>query len=167
MSRQPDFSTVPRPNPLRTWERLAVAVAVLAVVLVWLAASQARGEAAQAAARLAQTRGEIERLAAQRGALLARRGASGGADASSSPTRVVAAIAAALPPDARLERLAIDYGRGRAIEMQVVTRSTPAWDRLLERLERSPQLRDVAPGPESRGGEVRSVVRARWAGGGR
>ena len=79
----------------------------------------------------------------------------------------MAAIAAALPPDARLERLAIDYARGTAIEMQVVTRSASAWDRLLERLERSPQLREVAPGPESREGEVRSVVRARWAGGAR
>lgn len=164
MSRQPDFSTVPHPNPLRTWERLALTLGVLAVGLVALAAVRTRAEAAAAVTRLAQTRGEIERLAAQGSALAALRSASGGADAASSPARVVAAIAAALPPDARLARLAIDYKRGTAIDMQVATRSTSAWDRLLERFERSPELREVAPGPEARGGEVRSVVRARWAG---
>ena len=167
MSRQPDFSTVPRPNPLRRWERAALVLGVLAAGLVAIAAVRARGEAAAAVSRLAQARGEVERLATQRRALAARRAASGGAELSSSPARVVAALAAALPPDARLQRLAIDYKNGTAIEMQVVTRSTSAWDRLLEHLEKTPELREVAPGPESRGGEVRTVVRARWVGGAR
>jgi len=169
VSRQPDFSTAPRPSPRRTWERIALALGVLAVAGVGLAAQRARGEAASAVARLAQTQAEVDRLTAQRSALAARRaaGVGAGADAASSPARVVAAIAAALPPDARLERLAIDYSRGIAIEMQVVTRSPSAWDRLLEALERSPQFREVAPGPESRAGEVRSVVHARWTGGAR
>jgi hypothetical protein len=162
VSRQPDFSTISRPNPLRTWERAALALAALALALVVLAAARARGEAAEANARLGETQGEVSRLAAQRAAMT--RAATGGADASSSPARVVAAIAAALPPDARLERLVIDYKREIAIDMQVVTRSTSAWDVLLERLERSSQLRQVEPGPESRGGAVRSVVRARWKG---
>jgi hypothetical protein len=140
---------------------------VFAAVLVALAAVRTRDEAAAAVARLAQTQGEVDRQSARLSALADRRAAPGGAATSSSPARVVAAIAAALPPDARLERLAIDYVRGIAIDMQVVTRSPSAWDRLLERLESSPQLREVAPGPESRQGEVRSVVRARWAGGAR
>jgi hypothetical protein len=140
---------------------------VIAVALVALAAVRARDEAAEAVTRLALTRSEVDRQSARLNALAARRVPPGGAVASSSPARVVAAIAAVLPPDARLERLAIDYARGTAIEMQVVTRGAPAWDRLLERLERSPQLREVVPGPESREGAVRSVVRARWAGGAR
>ncbi len=166
VSRQPDFSTVARPNPLRTWERAALALAVLAFGLVALAAVRARAEAADATARLVQTQGEIRRLVAQRD-FLARRGTGGGAVAASSPARVVAAIAAALPSDARLERLTIDYRRETAIDMQIVTRTTAAWDDLLERLERSSELREVVPGPESRGGAVRSVVRARWKGGAR
>jgi hypothetical protein len=167
LKRQPDFSTVPRPDPLRRWERLALVLGVLAVGLVALAAVRARGEAAAAAARLAQTRAEVDRLAAQRSSLTARGAAGRGAEPSSSPARIVVAIAAALPDDARLQRLRIDYGRGFAIEMDVATRSTSAWDRLLEGLERSAQLREVVPGPESRGGAIRSVVHARWAGGGR
>jgi Tfp pilus assembly protein PilN len=166
VSRQPDFSTAARSRSLRTWDRIALAAGVLAVGLVALAAQRARGEAAEAGARLAQAQAELQRLEARRATLAVRR-TTGGADTSSSPARVVAAIAAALPADARLERLAIDYSRGVAIEMQVVTRSPAAWDRLLERLERSPELREVAPGPESRAGEVHSVVHARWAGGAR
>ena len=77
---------------------------------------------------------------------------------------MVAAVAAALPGDVRLERLTIDYARGTALEMAVEARSAAGWDRLLERLERTPELADVAPGAESRQAEVRSVIRARWSG---
>jgi Tfp pilus assembly protein PilN len=164
MSRQPDFSTTARPQPQRNWERGALALGLLAVGLVAFAGQRVRGEASEASARLAQAQAELDRLGVRRSALVARKTAAGGAGTSSSPARVVAAIAAVLPPDARLERLAIDYSRGAAIEMQVATRSPSAWDRLLERLESSRELREVAPGPETRTGEVRSSVHARWAG---
>ncbi len=164
MRRQPDFSTVRRPSRRRAWESVAAAAALVAALLVAFAAVGAREEAAEAAARRTQTRAEVDQLRARLAALSAHRSSSGAAG-SASPAHVVAAIAAALPADARLERLAIDYLHGTAIEMQVVTRSPAAWDRLLARLESSPQLREVAPGPESRQDEMRSVVRARWAGG--
>ena len=79
------------------------------------------------------------------------------------PSRIVADVATLLPPDVRLERLAIDYQRGGTLEMLVVARDAAAWDLLLERLERAPRIRDVEPGPEARAAEVRSVVRARWS----
>jgi hypothetical protein len=69
-----------------------------------------------------------------------------------------------LPRDTRLEGLTIDYEHG-VLELRVVAREAAAWDLLLDRLEREPRLRDVEPGPEARDAEVRSVVRARWAGG--
>jgi hypothetical protein len=67
-----------------------------------------------------------------------------------------------LPPDVRLERLSLAYGRELAVEMAVVARDPRAFDRLLERLDAAPRLRDVRPGPENREGEVRTVVRATW-----
>ena len=76
----------------------------------------------------------------------------------------MADLAAVLPGDVRLERLSIDYARGGALEMHVVARDAAAWDRLLARLERAPEFREVEPGPETRDAEVRSVVRARWVG---
>ena len=79
------------------------------------------------------------------------------------PSRIVADVAAVLPPDVRLERLAIDYHRGGTLEMLVVARDAAAWDLLLERLEKSSRIKDVEPGPEARAAEVRSLVRARWS----
>ena len=72
-----------------------------------------------------------------------------------------------LPDDVRLERLAIDYRRGGALELLVVARDAAAWDLLLQRLEAAPRIREVEPGPEARAAEVRSLVRARWATGAR
>ncbi len=51
--------------------------------------------------------------------------------------------------------------------MHVVARDAAAWDRLIAQLERSPEFREVVPGPETRDAEVRSAIRARWAGGAR
>jgi hypothetical protein len=76
----------------------------------------------------------------------------------------VADVASVLPGDVRLERLSIDYARDGALEMHVVARDATSWDRLLDRLERAPRLREVQPGPEAREAEVRSTVRARWVG---
>ena len=72
-----------------------------------------------------------------------------------------------LPDDVRLERLAIDYRRGGTLELLVVARDAAAWDRLLQRLEKAPRIREVELGPEARAAEVRSLVRARWAAGSR
>jgi hypothetical protein len=79
------------------------------------------------------------------------------------PALIVAEVASALPGDVRLERLAIDYRRGGTLELLVVARDASAWDRLLQRLESAPRIREVEPGPEARAAEVRSLVRARWA----
>jgi hypothetical protein len=79
----------------------------------------------------------------------------------------VATLADALPDDARVERLNIVYGEEISLEMQVVARDPAAWDRTLERLEETASLAEVSPGPERREGEVRTTIRAQWAGGGR
>jgi Tfp pilus assembly protein PilN len=79
----------------------------------------------------------------------------------------VAALASVLPRDARLEGLSIDYQHGGLLELAVEAREAAAWDRLLDRLSRDPRFDDVRPGPESRDAEVKSTVRARWAGGSR
>ena len=167
MSRQPDFSTAPRPNRLPAWETLAVGAGLTALVLAGGGAWRARQEAGHARARLAETRHEVEGASARLRALDARaRGATRALPAAEAPpARIVADVASVLPGDARLERLSIDYARGGALEMHVVARDATSWDRLLERLERAPWLREVQAGPEARAAEVRSLVRARWTGG--
>ena len=167
MSGQPDFSSAPRPGHAPVWERLALAVASAALLLSAGAAWRAREDALGARSRLAEVRREVEaasgRLRAfesriRAGSLLLPAG-------EASPARVVATLASVLPRDTRLEGLTIDYERGGVLELMVVAREAAAWDLLLDRLEREPRLREVEPGPEERDAEVRSLVRARWAGG--
>jgi hypothetical protein len=167
VSRQPDFSTVPRPSRVPAFGTVAAAVAFVAVVLAGGAAWRAREEARVARARLDDVRREVEAATSRLRALeaSARGGAPGLAAADAEPARIVADVASVLPADARLERLSIDYTHGGAVELEVVARDAATWDRLLERLEQAPQFREVEPGPEARDAEVRSLIRARWVGG--
>ena len=169
MSRQPDFSTAPRPSRVPALENVAVAVGLVALVLAGAATWRARHEARTARARVDEVRHEVEAAAARLLSLdrSARSGRPGLPAADAEPARIVADLAAVLPGDARLERLSIDYAHDGALELEVVARDAATWDRLLERLEGAPQFREVEPGPEVRDAEVRSLVRARWVGGGR
>jgi hypothetical protein len=169
VSRQPDFATSPRPRRGPAWDAAAVAVAALLLLAAAGGAWRARAEAGVAHARLDEARRGVEAASARLRSLDVRAQARGARllpAADALPARVVADVASVLPGDVRLERLSIDYARGGAVEMQVVARNAAAWDRLLERLERAPVFREVEPGPEARDGEVRSLVRARWVGGG-
>ena len=166
MTRQPDFKTARRAPLASAWWTAWLAAGALAALVAGYQALAAREEARSAAARLAEVTHEVAALASRQAALAARARVAGtqalpAEDAP--PARIVADVAAALPPDVRLDRLAIDYERGGALELVVVARDAAAWDLLLERLEQAPRIREVAPGPEARAAEVRSVVRARWS----
>jgi hypothetical protein len=169
VSRQPDFSTAPRPSRVPAFESVAVAVGLVALILAGGVAWRARDDARAARARLGDVRREVDAASARLRDLAAgaRSGRPELAAVDAEPARIVADVASVLPGDARLERLSIDYTHGGAVELEVVARDASAWDRLLERLERAPQFRDVEPGPEARDAEVRSLVRARWVGGAR
>jgi hypothetical protein len=167
VSRQPDFSTAPRPGRAPAFETVAVAIGLVALVLAGAAAWRARDEARAARARVDEVRRAVEAASARLLSLerSARRGRPGLPAVDAEPARIVAEVAAVLPRDARLERLSIDYVHDGALGLDVVARDASAWDRLLEGLEQAPQFRQVEPGPEVRDGEVRSFVRARWVGG--
>ena len=166
MSRQPDFATRPQSRRLPPWDDALVVLGLLAVVAAGALAWRARHEAREAQARLSDARREVDQQAARLRALVPSGASAPGSreTVEGSPLRIVAAVAAVLPGDARLERLTIDYAHGAALELDVETRSAASWDRLLERLERSPDFADVAPGPESRAAAVRTAIHARWSG---
>jgi hypothetical protein len=165
VSRQPDFSTTPRPRRAPGWDSVALAAGLAALLLAGFAAGRAREEARAAGARLAEVRREVEAVTARLRALETQAGGTLLQAAEASPARIVADLASVLPAGVRLERLSIDYTRRGALEFDVVARDARAWDLLLERLERTPRFGEVAPGPEAREAEVRSLVRARWVGG--
>lgn len=166
MRRQPDFSTTRRPPRVPAWQQVGLAACALVALGTAVQAFLAREEARSAESRRAEVSREVDAAARRLQALEARvRVASGGAlppDAA-PPARIVAELAALLPDDVRLERIAIDYQRGGMLELLVVARDAAAWDRLLRQLDAAPRIREVEPGPEARAAEVRSLVRARWA----
>jgi hypothetical protein len=169
VSPQPDFSTRARPRRLPRGEGLVLLLGVAAAVFAAGSALKVTREAREAHALLAAVRRDVDaesarlRTQSQRAGAGRVRVAQAEAAREASPDRIVAGVVGVLPPDARLESLAIDYGRAVSLEMLVVARDASAWDRLLERLGRAPAFRQVEPGPESREGEVHSTIRALWA----
>lgn len=160
----PDFSTRPRAPRRPPWELALFAAGVLAAALCTRAIVGTRAEGEAARARLAQVRSEIE-SGRRRLAELERRASDGVTGqvwltAEAPPPRVLAQLGALLPPDVRLDSLNLTYGRTLEVEMRVVARTSGAYDRLLERLEASPRLKDLVLGAESRAGRVDTTVRA-------
>jgi hypothetical protein len=168
--RQPDFSTTSRPSRVPAWQQLALAACGLVALGTALQAFLAREEARSAESRRTEVSRDVAAAAGRLQALEAGLRFPGGgalAPEAAPPARIVAELAALLPDDVRLERIAIDYQRGGMLELLVVARDAAAWDRLLRQLEAAPRFREVEPGPEARAAEVRSLVRARWAAGSR
>jgi len=160
----PDFSTRPRARRPPAWELALVAAGALAAVLCARSIVGTRAEGSTARARLAEVRGEVEGAQRRLSALERRAGAGVTGQvwltAEAPPPRVVARVCDLLPPDVRLDALSLTYGRSLEVEMRVVARTSGAYDRLLQRLEASPRLKDLVLGAESREGRVETTVRA-------
>ena len=165
MSR--DFSTRPQ-APARSPLDLAL-VAVGLTALAWSAScahgswrdarekrarvEEARRELASARERVSSALPSSTEAAFSRQALLSL---------EATPPVVLSALATVLPPDVRLDGLALDYGGALQLRLNVVARNAAAYDLFLSRLEASPQFGSVSPGEENRDGEVRAVVSASW-----
>jgi hypothetical protein len=165
VTRQPDFSSSKQPARAAAWQGVGLGACVLVALASAISAHVTRGQAESARRRLAEVRREVDAAATRVKALEARaRAGRAGmlAPEDAPPARIVSDVAALLPGDVRLERIAIDYRGGGALELAVVARDASAWDLLLQRLALAEHLRAVTPGPEARAAEVRSLVRARW-----
>lgn len=84
--------------------------------------------------------------------------------ADAAPPRLIADLAALLPPDVKLDSLALTYGDGIAVQMQVSAKGGAAYDIFLQRLEASPLFEDVIPGEEVRDGGLSASVQVRYRG---
>jgi hypothetical protein len=164
----PDFSTRARVQGNVALDRALVVASVAAVLLSATSAWRAVHARDEARGRAMAVRREVEPLRSRLRALEA--GARGGGTVrsqaeltvSATPPRVIADLAALLPSDARLERLALGYGKDLLLDLEVGARSPTAYDRLLESLVSSERLSDVRSGPEEREGEVKASITARY-----
>ena len=81
-----------------------------------------------------------------------------------APPRLLSDLAAVLPPDVKLDSLALTYGEDIAVQMQVSAKGGAAYEVFLQRLEASPLFGDVIPGEEARDGSLTASVQARYRG---
>jgi ASC-1-like (ASCH) protein len=70
-----------------------------------------------------------------------------------------------MPPDVKLESLALTYGDGIGMTMHVSAKSVGAYDTFLQRLESSPLFEEVIPGEEARDGGVTASIAMSYRGG--
>jgi hypothetical protein len=84
--------------------------------------------------------------------------------ADAAPPRLLSDLAAVLPPDVKLDGLALSYGEEIVIQMQVSAKGGAAYEVFLQRLEASPLFADVIPGEEARDGGLTASVQARYRG---
>jgi hypothetical protein len=168
MSPGRDFSAHPGSGGFSTGEWVLVVGALALLALSGFGAVRARSAFAEARDKLEQVRLESQGARDRLRALESRPGSEGGVASralltvEAPPTRVVADLAALLPPDVRLESLGLAYGRGVELELQVAARRAQAYDVFLKRLVASPLISAVLPGTENRDGEARASVRATY-----
>jgi len=170
MTREPDFSTRPTRRGAGPADLVLLTVSILAILLAaqaswsaWRGAVRARGEADQArrdaqqsatASRSLQSlRGPADTLSAR--ALLT---------AEAPPPRVLADLESVMPKDVRLESVTLAYDDRLRLELHVAARRGAAYDEFLTRLAMSPLFGEVVPEAETRSGEVKASVKARYRG---
>jgi hypothetical protein len=161
--RTRDFSTAARSSGSGIAWTLAGALALGVAAQQALAA---RAELTQAQARVAVARREANTLEER----LKRTTARSGADqivivralavAAAPPSQVLRDMVALMPSGVRFDNLQLTYGRGVAVEAQVVARRVADYDAFLERLAASSRFGSVEPGPETREAELRASVSA-------
>jgi Tfp pilus assembly protein PilN len=163
-----DFSSRPR-RRTSSFDRLLLAFAAVALVWAGKDAKDATQEASQIRAADAAARRETDAILAKLRALETRRTSEddkladrAALTAAGSPLRVLQDISRALPPDVRLESVALGYGDGVAIDAAVAARDPAAYDRFLETLVASKHFSRVLPGDESREGEMKGRVSMTW-----
>jgi len=84
--------------------------------------------------------------------------------ADAAPPRLLADLAALMPPDVKLDSLALSYGEGIGMSMHVSSKGAGAYEAFLQRLEASPLFEEVVPGEETRDGGVSASIETRYRG---
>jgi hypothetical protein len=167
----PDFSSrASRParagSPDRPWTLAGAGLVLLALALAVSARSRldlarAAEADARAASREARARVTAARAAQDPAALtLAVRARLTGVAA---PPRVLGDLQALMPAAVRLEQAALVYGEHVDLELRVVARSAGDYDAFVERLSQATAFQVASMGPENREGEVRALIRLRYA----
>jgi Tfp pilus assembly protein PilN len=168
-----DFSSRPRRRPPQPLDVGLLGIGVLTLILASYATGTSWAEFKRARQHVADVRRETEAGQARLRTLEARSAPTAALanqallSSDAAPPRVLSDLAAVLPPDVKLDSLALAYGDGIGMQMQVSAKGTGAYEVFLQRLEASPLFEEVIPGEELRDGGVTASIQARYRGGSR
>jgi Tfp pilus assembly protein PilN len=155
-----DFSSRPRRRPPQPVDLGLIGIGVLTLIFAGYATGTSWADFKRARQHVADVRRDTEAAQARLKTMEARSAPTAALatqallSADAAPPRVLADLAALMPPDVKLDTLNLTYGEGIGMSMHVSAKGTGAYEAFLQRLESSPLFEEVVPGEETRDGGV-------------
>jgi len=168
-----DFSSRPRRRPPQPVDLGLIGIGVLTLIFAGYATGTSWADFKRARQHVADVRRDTAAAQARLKTMEARSAPTAALatqallSADAAPPRVLADLAALMPPDVKLDTLNLTYGEGIGMSMHVSAKGTGAYEAFLQRLESSPLFEEVVPGEETRDGGVSASIEMRYRGGAR
>jgi len=168
-----DFSSRPRRRPPQPVDLGLIGIGVLTLIFAGYATGTSWADFKRARQHVADVRRDTEAAQARLKTMEARSAPTAALatqallSTDAAPPRVLADLAALMPPDVKLDSLNLAYGEGIGMSMHVSAKSAGAYEAFLQRLESSPLFEEVVPGEESRDAGVTASIEMRYRGGAR
>jgi len=168
-----DFSSRPRRRPPQPVDLGLIGIGVLTLIFAGYATGTSWADFKRARQHVADVRRDTEAAQARLKTMEARSAPTAALatqallSADAAPPRVLAELAALMPPDVKLDSLNLTYGEGIGMSMHVSAKGAGAYEAFLQRLESSPLFDEVVPGEETRDGGVAASIEMRYRGGAR
>jgi hypothetical protein len=168
-----DFSSRPRRRPPQPVDLGLIGIGVLTLIFAGYATGTSWADFKRARQHVADVRRDTEAAQARLKTMEARSAPTAALatqallSTDAAPPRVLAELAALMPPDLKLDSLALSYGEGIGMSMHVSAKNAGAYEAFLQRLEASPLFEEVVPGEETRDGGVAASIEMRYRGGAR
>ena len=165
-----DFSSRPRRRPPQPVDLGLIGIGLLTLIFAGYATGTSWADFKRARQHVADVRRDTEAAQARLKTMEARSAPTAALatqallSTDAAPPHVLAELAALMPPDVKLDSLALTYGDGIGMSMHVSAKGAGAYEAFLQRLEASPLFEEVVPGEESRDGGVSASIEMRYRG---
>jgi hypothetical protein len=166
-----DFSSRPRRRPPQPVDLGLIGIGVLTLIFAGYATGTSWADFKRARQHVADVRRDTEAAQARLKTMEARSAPTAALatqallSSDAAPPRVLADLAALMPPDVKLDSLNLSYGEGIGMSMRVSAKGAGAYEAFLQRLESSPLFEEVVPGEEARDVGVTASIEMRYRGG--
>jgi Tfp pilus assembly protein PilN len=168
-----DFSSRPRRRPPKPVDLGLIGIGLLTLIFAGYATGTSWADFKRARQHVADVRRDTQAAQARLKTMEARSAPTAALatqallSTDAAPPRVLADLAALMPPDVKLDSLSLAYGEGIGLTMHVSAKEGGAYEAFLQRLESSPLFDEVVPGEETRDGGVSASIDMRYRGGSR